>query len=582
MKASDYIVSYLDQHKIDKVFGYIGGAIAHLVDSIDKNQNIEMVNTVHEQGAGFAAEAYARVTGKTGIMTATSGPGATNLVTSIGSCFFDSVPVLAIPGQVNTYEYKFERPVRQIGFQETDIASIVKPITKYSNLVTDIKNLRFELEKSLYLTQHGRKGPVLLDIPMDIQRTDFNPENEKSFFDSAEYAELSKEIAPSQDEMQKVQELLSQSKRPLVLVGGGVRLADSCEELEVFLKKNDIPVVHSLMGTDAISYDYENNFGLIGSYGNRYGNMALANADLIFVLGSRLDTRQTGTDLKTFAREAKIVHVDVDKHELGAKIECQLHIHSHLLHFIEALGSITCQSINPEWIAKLNLYKEKFPSTVGIDGKVKIYNQIISEISAQCGPDDVICVDVGQHQMWAAQSFGPKGKQRMLFSGGMGAMGFALPAAIGAAIATGQRAVVISGDGGMQMNLQELEIIKRRNLPVKVIVLNNSCLGMVRQFQELYFDENYASTVKDYSVPDFKAITEAYGIDAETVSDQDRESAISNVLKGNKAAVLTVNLTEHFTSVEPKLIVNHPIEDMHPFIDRSELEELMIVKPFKK
>lgn len=582
MKASDYIVEYLAQNRIDKVFGYIGGAIAHLVDSIDKHPQVEMVNTIHEQGAGFAAEAYARVTGITGVSTATSGPGATNLITPIGSCFFDSVPALIIPGQVNTYEYKFDQPVRQIGFQETDIASIVRPITKYSNLVTKIEDLRYELEKSLFLTQHGRKGPVLLDIPMNLQRAEIDPSALRSFFDSEEYHLLMEQNDDLDGSLKDVEALLASSSRPLLLVGGGVRIAGVSQEVEDFAKKNSIPVVYSLMGTDAISSDYPHYFGLIGAYGNRYGNMALANADLIMVLGSRLDTRQTGTDLKTFAREAKIIHVDVDQHELGAKIQCEKYIHADLKDFAPRLSEISVNKEYNSWLERLRLYKDRFPSTISIDGTQKLHNQLIQMIAKECRDDDIVCVDVGQHQMWVAQSFEPRAKQRILFSGGMGAMGFALPAAIGAAIATKKRAVVICGDGGFQMNIQELEIVKRRQLPIKMIVLNNSCLGMVRQFQELYFDQNYASTFKDYSVPDFTAIGNAYGVESKSVADLEAAAAIKLIMAGDQAGLLTINLSEKFTSVEPKLIVNKPIEDMHPPIDRKELEELMIVKPLKE
>lgn len=581
MKASDYIVQFLVDKGIDKVFGYIGGAVAHLYDSMDKNSSLEIVNTIHEQGTGFAAEGYARATGKTGVATATSGPGATNLITPIGSCFFDSIPTLFITGQVNSYEYKYDRPVRQIGFQETDIVSIVKPITKYAVMVDDVANLRYELEKGYYLSQEGRKGPVLIDIPMNIQRSDFNSLDQTSFFDSTEYYNyLSQSI---ETETAEVIHMINSAKRPIVLVGGGARISDAGSELSNFLTANGMPIVYSLMGKDLIKDDYLYNLGLIGAYGNRYGNMALANADLILVLGSRLDTRQTGTDLKTFAREAKIIQVDIDANELGSKIHADLLIHSDVKMFLQLLGNENLTGNIHQWQEKLLSYKNKYSSVIGIDQQDKIPNKIIQVIAHNLKDDDVICADVGQHQMWVAQSLNTKGNQRVLFSGGMGAMGCALPTAIGASIGTGKRSIVIVGDGGFQMNIQELEIIRRRNLPIKVFIMNNANLGMVRQFQELYFDKNYIGTQKDYSVPNFEHIGNAYGISSSSVSLTDEVyKKIAEILQNDKPAILDIKLQDTMTTVEPKLIVNKPIEDMYPFLNRDEFKEQMIIKPVEE
>lgn len=579
MKASDYIVQFLAEQKIDKVFGYIGGAVAHFYDSLDKNGQIEIVNTIHEQGAGFAAEGYARVTGKTGVATATSGPGATNLITPIGSCFFDSVPTLFITGQVNTYEYKYNQPVRQIGFQETDIVSIIKPITKYAVMVDDIANLKYELEKGYFLSQEGRKGPVLIDIPMNIQRTDFDPALQASFFESEEYKNYHS-VSDCTKSIVEAIDVIKQAKRPIILIGGGARISGAGEALSQLLNSTHFPLVYSLMGKDLIKDNYQYNLGLIGSYGNRYGNMALANADLILVLGSRLDTRQTGTDLKTFAREAKIIQVDIDLNELGSKIKADILIHSDIKEFLEELNKSNFSNTITPWQEKLLLYKEKYSSTVGIDQKEKGPNQIIHKISQHLNAYDAVCVDVGQHQMWVAQSLETKDYQRVLFSGGMGAMGCALPMAIGSALGNGKRSIVIVGDGGFQMNIQELEIIKRRHLPIKIFIMNNTNLGMVRQFQELYFDENYIGTKKDYSVPHFENIGKAYGIASNTVSNKEEiYKKIEEMLLDDEPAILDIRLLESMTTVEPKLIVNKPIEDMYPFLDRDEFTQQMIIKP---
>lgn len=579
MKISDYIIDFLLEKKIDKVFGYVGGAVAHIYHSIDKNDKIEVINCIHEQGASFAAEGYSRITGKSGVTFATSGPGATNLITSIGSCYFDSVPTLFITGNVNTYEYKYDKPVRQIGFQETDIVSIVKPIVKYAVMVDKVENIRYELEKAYFISQHGRKGPVLVDIPMDVQRNEADIDSLKSFFDSEEYQQFN---IRSDYNIDEAINMLNSSKRAVVLIGGGVRISNAQHELLDFLKKYNLPVVYSLMGKDAISEEYEYNMGLIGSYGNRYGNLTLANSDLILVLGSRLDTRQTGTNLDTFAREAKIIQVDIDKNELGSKIKVDLQIYSDVKEFIENINTQSLKIDTQEWLNHLAIYKSRFSSIIGIDNNEKVPNLVISKI-AKFLKDEVVCVDVGQHQMWTAQSLNTKSTQRVLFSGGMGAMGFALPASIGACIASGKRTIVIAGDGGIQMNIQELEVIKRRNLPIKIFVLNNKNLGMVRQFQELYFDKRYSGTVDDYSVPDLVAIAKAYGIDSKLITDMssiDKELEI--IFSNDQPELINIEFPIQMTTVEPKLIVNKPIEDMHPFLDKKDLHSLMIIKPLEE
>ena len=580
IKISDYIIEFLLSKNINKTFGYIGGAIAHIYHSIDKYKEMEIINCIHEQGAGFAAEGYARITGKSGVAFATSGPGATNLITPIGSCYFDSVPTMFITGQVNTYEYKYDKPVRQIGFQETDIVSIIKPIVKYAVMVDKVEDIRYELEKAYYLSQEGRKGPVLVDIPMNIQRTEVDISSLKSFFDSNEYFELENN-KKEKNNFDEVINLLKESKRPIVLIGGGVRLSNANVELLNYVEKYSIPVVYSLMGKDAISEDYKYNLGLIGSYGNRYGNLALANSDLILVLGSRLDTRQTGTSLDTFAREAKIIQVDVDKNELGSKIKIDIEINSDVKDFIATLNKYEINIDITEWLKKLKEYKNKFSSTVGFDNNLKIPNYVVSIISKYLQDED-ICVDVGQHQMWTAQSLNIKATQRVLFSGGMGAMGFALPASIGACIGSNKRTVVIAGDGGIQMNIQELEVINRRKLPIKIFVLNNKNLGMVRQFQELYFDKKYLGTIDDYSVPNFVDITKAYGIKARKIDNISKlEIELKDIFSSNEPELINIELPVEMTTVEPKLIVNKPIEDMHPFISKDELSSLMIIKPLE-
>lgn len=585
MKASDYIIEFLVKHKIDHVFGYIGGNNAHIMDSIDKHKDIEMVNCIHEQGAGFAAEGYARSTGKIGVATATSGPGATNLITPIASCFYDSTPVVFITGQVNTYECKNaaecenNAPVRQIGFQETDIVSVAKAITKYAVLIDNIHNLRYELEKAVYLAEVGRKGPVLIDIPIDIQYQDINFEEEKSFHDSEcdKIFPIEKEM---DDKIETVAELINNSMRPVILVGGGTRLSDAELELYSLLIRTNIPVVCTLLGKDVVKDSYQYNLGFIGAYGNRCASLTLANSDLLIILGARLDARQTGRQTSTFAREAKIVQVDIDKHELSRKIKADLSINADIKIFLAKLNSKAFNLNIETWQNKVVSYKDTYSSLYTIDKKEKMPNKIISLISQHTRAGDIICADVGLNQMWTAQTFAVKEEQRLLFSGGLGSMGCALPTAIGAVLGTGKRVVVIAGDGGFQMNIQELEVLRRRNLPIKIFIMNNAFLGMVRQMQAEFLNQNYIGTQNDYSVPPFKGIGQAYGINSHEVSDMDDIAAIiKSSLQNDECELVDILLSDSKHLVEPRLAGNRPMEDMAPFLDREELNAQMVIKP---
>ncbi len=581
MKVSDYIVNFLVKNKIDKVFSYIGKN-AHLCDSIDKNKNIENIFTVHEQGAGFAAEGYARMTGKSGVCTVTSGPGATNLVTSIADCYFDSIPSIFIIGDVPPSECKQEREIRQFGFQETDIVSIAKPITKYATSIEDLEELRYKLEKAYFLSQNGRKGPVVISLPENLQfRTDFNPNEKSSFFESNEYQlfcqkekdnDISKEI-------QKTVKLIENAQRPVILIGGGVRLSNAIDELKTLLYKTNIPIVYSLMGKDAISDEYQYNLGFIGNFGTRYANLTIANSDLLIVLGSRLDNLQTGRKIETFARDAKTVQVDIDRGELGIRMEMDLLLNTDIKTFLSQLNRHNLSiSIKP-WQKKVLEYKKNYPIDFTISGSKKVGNSIISKLSKELKNDDIICVDVGEHQMLVAQSLRIKHNQRVLFSGGFGAMGFALPSAIGATLATNRRVIVISGDGGFQMNIQELEVIKRRALPIKMFIINNASLHMVKLRQDTYLEGNSVGSKKDYSVPHFKKIGTAYGIESHVVSNlNNMKTVFHERLKEDNAQVIDIHIKADLTTVEPRLDFNRAFEDMRPYLSEEELKRQMLIK----
>ncbi|MBJ6362724.1 thiamine pyrophosphate-binding protein [Paenibacillus sp. GCM10012307] len=588
MKLSDYVIDFIGKQGVSHIFEMIGGAIAHLLDATYDREDMDCISVHHEQSAAFAAEGYARVNGKLGVAMATSGPGALNLLTGIGSCYFDSVPSLFITGQVNTYEYKGDRPVRQIGFQETDIVSIVRPIVKYAEMVTDPAQIRYQLEKAVFLAGHGRPGPVLLDLPMNVQRAEIEPDQLESFYGSSEHHALRVTPKPvSSRDIARTLELLGQASRPVILAGGGIRSADATAELRELVERTGIPVVHSLLGLDALPGTHPASAGLIGSYGNRYSNLTVANSDFLLILGSRLDTRQTGTLPESFAREAVKVHVDIDAAELNEKVRVDLAVHadvkSFLTRLLKALHDRQPKDYKP-WHGVISNYKTRYPSgTPELASGAIEPNRFMELLSDRSAAGDLIVLDVGQHQMWASQSFRLREGQRLLNAGGMGAMGFALPAAIGAAkAAPGRRVIVIAGDGGIQVNIQELNTVARHGLPIKIFVMNNNNLGMVRQFQDMYFSGRRQSTVNSYSCPNLPAIAHAYGLKAFTIDDVSKApEQIEAALRAEGSVLVEVKLALD-TTVTPKLAVHHPVENMSPELAPGELESVMIIEAWKK
>lgn len=572
MKASDYIVSFISERGVDTVFGYIGGMITHLVDSLARCENVRYIQTYHEQTAAIAAEGYAIENGKFGVAISTSGPGATNMMTGIADAYFDSIPVLYITGQVNSYEYKYDKPIRQQGFQETDIVSIVKPITKYAAFVDDAKKLRYELEKAIHIATTGRKGPVLLDIAMNVQRTDINPE------DLLGYTDNSNPIEEKYD-LTEIVDLFSKSKRPMVLLGAGCIGNEIQKHLENFIFNHKVPVVTSLMGRGAIDETYQYYIGMVGSYGNRCANIAISQADLLIVLGSRLDTRQTGAKIDTFLANGHIVHVDIDANELKYhRIHGQKNINMDVLSFIQAINgySYTLSPIN-KWHEYLLDIKSKYNQEQEIERFVdnKSPYKFIQFLNTLTMEGDVITTDVGQNQMWAAQTIQMKKNMKFLTSGGLAPMGYSMPAAIGMAFANPDRAIyALCGDGGFHMSVQSLMVISQYHLPIKIIVLNNSTLGMITQFQHLYFNNLMAGTTADggYLVPDIKALAESYGLVYGCLSDKTAKDEAEAILK--KANLIEYKI-DGLTTVCPKLEYNKPIESPIPSLSKEEMKDII-------
>ena len=578
MKLSDYVIDLLVSNGVTHIFEVCGGSLAHLLDSLYGRTDITTISMHHETAAAFAAEGYSRAGGNIGVAMATSGPGATNFITGIGSCYFDSIPCLFITGQVNTYEFKFDKPTRQIGFQETDIVKIVKPITKKAELLMDECKVKYCLQEAIYEAKHGRPGPVLVDIPLNIQRASIDVGSLASF--SNEDAGVRSKI--DDRIFDQVIDIIKSSLRPIILAGGGIRLADSQDELLKFARSAGIPVVTSLMGLDAFPHDDPLFFGMIGTYGNRYANLAIANSDLVLALGVRLDTRQTGTRPETFARGAKIVHVDIDPFELNNKIKAFCSINSDLWDFLARLNSFEVGNGGlkiDSWKERINGYKRKYPAYRASCEEIIDPNDFMHILSRFLPRDAIICVDVGQNQMWSAQSLEIKSAQRFLTQGGMASMGCALPMAIGASFAQpGKTVIAIAGDGGFQLNIQELQTVYHHDMPIKIILLNNMCYGMVRQFQEQYFDGRCQSTVIGYSCPDFQEVVSAYKIPSMKITQNDEISnALERLFNNMKPEFLEVRIDAD-AKVNPKLSVNRPVEDQDPLLSRQELESNMLIE----
>ena len=567
MKVTDYIVRFLVQRGVRQVFEVSGGMITHLLDSCYQLGAPQVVSVRHEQAAGFAAEGWARMTGVPGVALATSGPGATNLLTAIGSCYFDSTPAVFITGQVNRHERKGDRDIRQLGFQETDIVSVARPITKAAWLVESPEAVPEMLARAFATALDGRPGPVLLDIPMDVQRGDIAVDEPGAAKATAVQGATDGELTPAIDELLAS---LRKAQRPLLLAGGGLRCANAVEAFRQVVGELAVPAVHSLMGVDALACDDPLRVGMIGTYGNRWANLAMGSSDWLLVLGSRLDIRQTGSDVAAFQAGRTIFQVDVQRGEMNQRVTGCHTLWSDLNPFFAALRArLTKQDRAPRsaWCAEIAELRKRWPDTAETQGAPGInpnaFMQALSQASTRAS---AFTVDVGQHQMWAAQSLRLAAHQRFLTSGGMGSMGFALPAAVGVAFARAPSpVVVVAGDGGFQHNIHELQTIAHHRLPIKMVVMNNRCHGMVRQFQESYFESRFQSTTWGYSAPDFARVAQAYDIPASTVADESGvAAALADLWRDPAAPALLQVMIDASTPVFPKIAFGRPFTEMEP------------------
>jgi acetolactate synthase-1/2/3 large subunit len=512
------------------------------------------------------------------------------LVTGIACSWFDSIPTIHISGQVNSFELssnnKTTKKVRQVGFQETDIVSIVKPITKFAYQIKNPNEIKYILEKAYYLANEGRPGPVLIDIPMNFQREKINLKSIKSF-------KPSKILSNNKivKQIYKIKQLLKNSKRPILIIGGGIRMSGAINELDKFLKKIDIPTVTTWSGIDTKDYKDNNYIGCVGVYGSRAANFAVQNSDLIINLGSRLDTRITGGKPKTFARAAKVVSIDIDKHELNKKrgLNISLKINEDLKKFLSIFNSMTDKkfifSANNQWKVICQEWKKKYPNVKDSYYKQKKFVNpycFIDLLSNQLDKKDVIITDDGGHLTWTIQAFKIKKGQRLFSAFGNSPMGYAFPAAIGASFATGKkkRVICIDGDGSIQINIQELQTMVANKLPIKLFIINNNGYGIIKQFQELYLDKRYEASIsaKGVTNPNFKKISNAYGINYNEIkSNKNINKILDKVLNSKGPEIINVIIDPN-QKIIPKLQFGNPIEDLNPLLPRAEFQKNMMIE----
>lgn len=573
IKVTDYIADFLKKYT-NHVFVGQGGSVVHLLDSIDRKKNLKNIPSQNEQAASLAADAYARLTGKVGFCVGTSGPGIINLLQGIACSYYDSVPTLSFSGAVTLDAMKDRKKIRQAGFQQMDVVTMVKPFTKYAVLIKDPKKIKFELEKAIHIAISGRPGPVVIDLPDDVQRAYISTSNLKSF-----KPKKSKEIRLN---IKLFQNLLSKSKRPIVIVGNGINLSKTQNQLISFLKKGKIPFAPTWATVD-IFYDKKlniQNAGIFGVAASRHGNFAVQNADLLICLGTRLNTQLTGSNPKSFATKAKKIIVDVDKAEFQKtnNVKIDLKINSCLKNFFKQITKINFNNYST-WINRINLWKTKYPVIKeNRSKKFRFINpyEFMENLSQVTKKNDIIIPDASANLIWTYQGYNFTKKQSMFTALNHSPMGYSVAASIGAQLAKKKSNVIaIIGDGSMQMNIQELQTIKNFNIPVKVFVMNNSGYGLIKQTQETWLKGNHVGVdaKSGLGLPDFKKVAKSYGLKAAKIEKSNNlKKQIKKILTSKKAIICDVIVDSKFR-VRPKIESGKPIDDMSPMLKRSEFKK---------
>jgi acetolactate synthase-1/2/3 large subunit len=550
-KGSQIVCESLLREGCNVVFGIPGGAILPLYQALPEYPELRHILTRHEQGASLAADGYARVTGKPGVAFATSGPGATNLVTGIASAQMDSVPLVIVTGQVNSWT------IGSDAFQETDITGITLPITKHNFLVMDASEIATSIKEAFYIANSGRPGPVLVDIPRDV------------FMQEVEYEEpgelnlpgYSPNFSGHSGQIRKAANLINESERPVIVAGHGVIISKAYDELKALAEKAQIPVITTLLGISCFPEDHVLWTGWPGMHGMAYSSFAIEEADLIIALGMRFDDRITGNPSK-FALNSKKIHIDVDPSEIGKNIAVDVPIVGDVKEVLSRMNNHVADATHPTWLKRIDVLKEDHPSLDIPETSKLLARQVVRDISDETRGGATIVTGVGQHQMWAAQHYRFKKPCTFLTSGGSGTMGYEVPAAMGAQVADPESTVwSIAGDGGFQMTLCELATIAENKLPVKFAILNNGFLGMVRQWQEIFFDSSYVSTAYTGN-PDFVRLAEAYGIKGIRVTDKTQvKTAIAEAMD-HDGPVLVDFIVEQEENVYPMIPSGMTVFDM--------------------
>lgn len=529
LSGAQAILKALELEKVDVVFGYPGAAICPFYDALLES-DIKHVLTRHEQGAAHAASGYARATGKTGVCVATSGPGATNLITGIADAYMDSTPLVAITGQVSS-----ELIGRDV-FQEADITGATAPFCKHNYLVKDTKELPRILKEAFYIASTGRPGPVLIDVPIDVQLREIKFEYPKSV-DIKGYKPTYKGHSL---QIKKIAEAIEKAKRPVICAGGGIINAQASEELQEFATKCSIPVTTTLMCIGAIPYGHELNLGMLGTHGVHTANYAVNNADLLIIMGARVGDRAISAPDQV-AQKTKIVHIDIDPAEIGKNIEVYIPVVGDVKQVLKELTDVAKKGDVDEWIKTIGKKKEEHSLKPHSKAGTGFTNPkyVLSVLSGLVGDNDIITTEVGQNQIWAANYFGVKKPRTFITSGGLGTMGYGLPSAVGAKIGCpGSKVVCVGGDGSFQMSMQELGTIKQNKLGVKVLIFNNSRLGMVRELQKVKYCGRYSQVFLEEN-PDFIKIFDAYGFKGRRIDDNSQvEDALKEMLADDSAYLL--------------------------------------------
>lgn len=556
LSGAEMLIESLKKENVEVIFGYPGGAVLPIYDKL-YNSGMFHVLARHEQGGIHAAEGYARISGKPGVVIATSGPGATNLVTGLADAMIDSLPLVVFTGQVAT------TLIGSDAFQEADVIGITMAVTKHSYQVRDPKELPRIIKEAFHIASTGRPGPVLIDIPKDIAVV----EDDFTYDHEIDLPGYNPKLEPNHLQIRKLVEAVSSAKKPVILAGAGVLHGKAAPQLKEYAEQQQIPIVHTLLGLGGFPADHHLFLGMGGMHGTYTANMALYECDLMISIGARFDDRLTG-NLQHFAKHAKVAHIDIDPAEIGKNVETKIPVvGDSKLVLKELINQNGKPGDSGEWRQKLKEWKEEYPLWYQEDKEGFKPQKLIEYIHKFTKGEAIVTTDVGQHQMWSAQFYPFQKADRWVTSGGLGTMGFGLPAAIGAQLAERNTTVVsVVGDGGFQMTLQELGVIYELNLPIKVVILNNKCLGMVRQWQESFYEERYSYS-KFSNQPDFVKLAESYGIKGVRItSEKEAEDKLKSALQSNEPVVIDVHVA--------------PDEKVMPMIEPGKgIQQMTGVKP---